>query len=99
MCYNVDNKVELKAGHKDSSVNLTSTNIRIFEKRLINSILFLHIFHMHASNMNEKRDKNREDKTAPKYDGRESLLYEGEHHQRQRHLGESKVNMTLSLVK
>lgn len=54
---------------------------------------------MHVSNMNEKRDKNREDKTAPKYDGRESLLYEGEHHQRQRHLGESKVNMTLSLVK
>ena len=43
----------------------------------------------------EKGKKERKEMTAPRYGGEERLLQiKGKHSQRQRHLGESRVDMT-----
>lgn len=46
--------------------------------------------------MKKERNENFKDMTTPRYDGRESLLWiQEEHNLKKRHLGESRVDMTL----
>lgn len=49
---------------------------------------------------NEKQNQKKSDMTPPRYDGEEDLcnIYVGEFEQRQGHLGEARVDLTLSYV-